>query len=126
MTWENFYLICFAVGFAFSFVAFLTGGLRWHFHLPHLPHGHVVHVPAPHAPAGGVSAAGSPKAVVQTQVSPFNFVTFTAFLAWFGGIGFLLTRFSSMWFAMGLLIALLSGIGGASVIYLFLSRVLMS
>ena len=128
MTWENFYLICFAVGFAFSFVSFLTGGLRWHLHLPHLPHGHVLHVPAPHAPAGGPvsSAPGASKGIVYTHVSPFNFVSFTAFLAWFGGIGYLLTRFSSMWFAMGLLIALLSGIGGASVIYLFLSRVLMS
>jgi len=125
MTWENFYLICFAVGFAFSFMAFLGGGLRWHFHMPHLPHAHGMHVPAPHAPAGA-PAAGTPKAVLQTQVSPFNFVTFTAFLAWFGGIGYLLTRFSRMWFAMGLFIALLSGIGGASVIYLFLSRVLMS
>jgi len=66
------------------------------------------------------------KGVVQAHVSPFNFVTLTAFLAWFGGIGYLLTRFSSMWFAMGLAIALLSGIGGASIIYLFLSRVLMS
>jgi hypothetical protein len=126
MTWESFYLICFAVGFAFSFVAFLTGGLRWHFHIPHFPHGHVVHVPAPQGPAGTPSAAGAPKALVHTHVSPFNFVSFTAFLAWFGGIGYLLTRFSSMWFAMGLGIALLSGIGGASVIYLFLSRVLMS
>jgi len=126
MTWENFYLICFAVVFAFSFISFLTGGLRWHLHVPHLPHGHVVHVPAPHAPAGGASAPGVAKGVVQAHVSPFNFVTLTAFLAWFGGIGYLLTRFSSIWFAMGLAIALLSGIGGASIIYLFLSRVLMS
>src|SRR5206468_1040994 len=81
-----------------------------------------------HAPAGGAAhpVAGAPKGAVQAHVSPFNFVTLTAFLAWFGGIGYLLTRFSSMWFAMGLGIALLSGIGGASVIYLFLSRVLMS
>jgi len=126
MNWLDFYLICFAVGFAFSFISFLTGGLRWHFHVPHLPHGHVVHVPAPHAPAGGASAPGAAKGVLPAHVSPFNFVTLTAFLAWFGGIGFLLTRFSSMWFAMGLGIALLSGIGGASIIYLFLSRVLMS
>lgn len=127
MTWENFYLICFAVGFAFSFISFMTGGLRWHLHVPHLPHGHVVHVPAPQAPpAGGADAPGAAKGLVHAHVSPFNFVTLTAFLAWFGGIGFLLTRFSSMWFVMGLGIALLSGMGGASIIYLFLSRVLMS
>lgn len=128
MNWENFYLICFAVGFAFSFISFLTGGLRWHLHLPHLPHGHVPHIPPAPAPAGGgaASAPGVPKLAVQSYVSPFNFVTLTAFLAWFGGIGYLLTRFSSMWFVMGLGVAVLSGIGGASVIYFFLSRVLMS
>ena len=47
MTWSDFYLICFAAGFAFSFLSFLLGGSRWHLHLPHFPHGHVG---APHAP----------------------------------------------------------------------------
>ncbi|HZQ67509.1 MAG TPA: hypothetical protein VFA68_03230 [Terriglobales bacterium] len=113
MSWENFYLVCFALGFTFSMVSFLAGGLHWHVHLPHVLDGHIAH--APHAtPNGG------------TQISPFNLVTLAAFLAWFGGIGYLLTRFSRMWFAMGLGIALLSGLGGASLIYLFLSRVLSS
>jgi membrane protein implicated in regulation of membrane protease activity len=60
------------------------------------------------------------------QVSPFNFVSFTAFLAWFGGIGYLLTRFSSVWFLIALGIALLGGLTGAAIVYLFLSRVLTS
>ena len=59
-------------------------------------------------------------------MSPFNFVTFTAFLAWFGGTGFLLTRFSTVWFVMGLGIALVSGLIGAGVVFLFLSKVLTS
>ena len=33
MTWADFYLICFAVGFAFSLLSFLGGGLHWHLHL---------------------------------------------------------------------------------------------
>jgi hypothetical protein len=45
MTWADFYLICFVVGFAFSLISFLGGGTR-HFHLPHLPHG-IGHVPVP-------------------------------------------------------------------------------
>jgi hypothetical protein len=53
-------------------------------------------------------------------------VSFAAFLAWFGGTGYLLTRFWTIWFAMGLGIALLSGVTGAGIIYLFLSKVLMS
>ena len=53
-------------------------------------------------------------------------VTLTAFLAWFGGTGYLLTRHSAIWFWAALGISLLSGTGGAAIIYLFLSRVLSS
>ncbi len=142
MTWANFYLICFAVGFAFCVVSFLSGGTRWHFHL-HLPHGHVPlagHVPvAGHAPVVGGQAAPAPlgpghsgtvasghAASAGPSISPFNFVTFTAFLAWFGGTGYLLTRYASVWFVMGLGIALASGLIGAGIVFLFLSKVLTS
>jgi membrane protein implicated in regulation of membrane protease activity len=97
---------------------FLGGGLHLrmpHFHF-HAGHGHF----AGHAPfAHGTHGHGS-------QVSPFNLLTLTAFLAWFGGTGFLLTRHSAMWFWAALGISLLSGTGGGAVIYLFLSRVLSS
>ena len=38
MTWSDFYLICFAVGFCFSFFSFVLGGSR--FGKLHLPHFH--------------------------------------------------------------------------------------
>ena len=60
------------------------------------------------------------------SVSPFNFVSLTAFLAWFGGTGFLITRFSSTWFALALLIALTAGVIGAAIVFFFLTRVLIS
>src|SRR5208282_2163928 len=59
-------------------------------------------------------------------VSPFNFITLTAFLAWFGGTGYLITRFSSLWFALGLVIAMAAGLFGGAVVFLFLTRVLIS
>jgi membrane protein implicated in regulation of membrane protease activity len=59
-------------------------------------------------------------------VSPFNFITLTAFLAWFGGTGYLITRFSSIWFALGLMIAMAAGLFGAAIVFLFLTRVLIS
>ena len=126
MTWANFYLICFAVGLALSVLAFFTAGVRWHLHLPHLPH--AVHGPmSPAAAAGGHAGGVKGGARGQTgQVSPFNFASLAAFLAWFGGTGYLLRRFWTIWFAMGLGIALLSGLAGAGIIYLFLSQVLMS
>jgi membrane protein implicated in regulation of membrane protease activity len=123
MTWSDFYLTCFAIGFLLSAFSFIAGGLRWHLHLPHVPHGggHVGggHAPVPHAGAAAHT-------VRQAAVSPFNFITLTAFLAWFGGTGYLITRFSSLWFALGLLIAMAAGLFGAAIVFLFLTRVLIS
>ena len=131
MTWSDFYLICFAVGFLLSAVSFIAGGLRWHLHLPHFPDagGHALggHAAAGHVPgAANNGAAAATHAGHQAPVSPFNFVTLTAFLAWFGGTGFLIKRFSSIWFALGLLIAMGAGIFGAAIVFLFLTRVLIS
>lgn len=128
-TWSDFYLMCFAIGFLLSAVSFLAGGMRWHLHLPHFPHagGHGGGPVSPgHASGGAHPAASGAHTGNQPSVSPFNFVTLTAFLAWFGGTGFLITRFSSLWFVMGLLIALLAGVFGAAIVFFFLTRVLIS
>lgn len=121
MTWPTFYLICFAIGFFFSVFSFLAGALSWHFHWPHLPHS-LGHSPTPgHPPFHGPSHAAQ-----GAEISPFNFITFTAFLAWFGGTGYLITRYASIWFALGLLIASASGIVGAGIVFLFMTKVLIS
>ncbi len=131
MTWSDFYLTCFAVGFLLSAISFMAGGMRWQLHLPHFPHaaGHAGagHAGAGHAPtaANGNPAAGAHPSH-HAPVSPFNFITITAFLAWFGGAGYLITRFSSIWFALGLMIALGAGLFGAAIVFLFLTRVLIS
>jgi hypothetical protein len=152
-SWSDFYLICFAVGFCFSFFSFVFGGSRFgrlhlpHFHghsVPHFPvtadpiaHAPAVHVPVGHAPAAGGHGPAAPHGSAASNdssanhpmhsgVSPFNFVTLTAFLAWFGGTGYLLTRFSSVWVGVGLLFSVISGLVGGGVIFLFLTRVLMS
>jgi hypothetical protein len=127
VTWADFYLVCFAVGFCFSFLSFLFGGARaGRLHLPHF-HGHVG---GAHLPSASVPAAHGPVAGAQTHqeggVSPFNFVTLTAFLAWFGGTGYLLTRYSGLWVGFGLLASVVSGLVAACVVFLFLSKVLIS
>jgi hypothetical protein len=140
MTWANFYLICFAVGFCLSFFSFVFGGARTgRLHLPHF-HGHAggAHLPsagvpaahgpvaAGHAPAAGAAGAESTHTQQASGVSPFNFVTLTAFLAWFGGTGYLLTRYSGIWVGFGLLASVISGLTGGAIVFLFLSRVLIS
>jgi len=141
MTGADFYLICFAVGFCFSFFSFLFGGSRTgRLHLPHF-HGHAggAHLPAAgasvahgpttagHTPvAGDAHGAAATHAHQDSGISPFNFVTLTAFLAWFGGTGYLLTRYSGLWVGFGLLVSATSGLVGAGIVFLFLSRVLIS
>jgi len=145
MTWADFYLICFAIGFCLSFFSFVFGGARTgRLHLPHF-HGHNGHIGGGHvgathgtgvpsaqsSVASGNAAAGAGEApnhphVHDAGVSPFNFVTLTAFLAWFGGTGFLLTRYSGVWVGFGLLASIASGLVGGGIVFLFLSRVLIS
>jgi membrane protein implicated in regulation of membrane protease activity len=120
MTWADFYLVCFVVGFFLSVVIFVTGGLRLHFPHAHFHwpgHAHVGHGPVAHG-HGTVHHGG--------EISPFNMLTLTAFLAWFGGTGYLLARHSTLWFFTALILSILSGTGGAALIYLFLTRVLSS
>lgn len=141
-SWADFYLICFAVGFCFSFFSFVFGGARFgRLHVPHF-HGHgVAHLPAApgpvahapsspagagHAPAGTSGRVGSARLARGGGVSPFNPPTLAAFLAWFGGTGYLLTRFSTLWVGLGLLVSVVSGLVGGGIIFVFLSRVLMS
>ena len=139
LDWSDFYLICFAIGFCFSFFSFVFGGSRFgRLHLPHF-HGHSVgaaagaaHAPAVggHAPAahgtGASQLASGGHAPRGGDVSPFNPPSLAAFLAWFGGTGYLLTRFSTMWVGLGLLLSVVSGIVGGGIIFFFLSRVLIS
>src|SRR5271166_215465 len=113
MTWAMFYLVCFVVGVTLSVLSFLGGS----FHMPHvhfhLPHGGA-HVPA------GVQAGGA-----GAHMPFLNFGTITAFLAWFGGTGYLLTRYSSLVVAGVLTLAIVAGLVGAMIVFWFLAKVLL-
>ena len=125
MTWADFYLICFVVGFGFSLLSLLAGNSHWHPHLPHLG-GHGA-LPGGHAgPIRGTGQAASAATKGGAGVSPFNFATLTAFLAWFGGAGYLLTRYSGLWTLVAMAFALLAGLLGSTIVFLFLAKVLTS
>ncbi len=113
MNWSDFYLVCFLVGFGLSVLALLAGSA--HLHLPHLHFDHGIHVP--HTGSGNLGYAELPW---------FNFGTIAAFLAWFGGTGYLLQHYYGVWFVVTLAVAIVSGIGAASVVFWFLAKVLMS
>ncbi|PYT22766.1 MAG: hypothetical protein DMG58_29485 [Acidobacteria bacterium] len=110
MTWANFYLVCFLVGFILSLLSVVAGSL--HVHMPHLDMHHgVPHVHVSHAHGGG-----------QSGVSVLNFGTMVAFLAWFGGTGYLLTEYSALWFLTALGASVASGVAGAALVFWFLAK----
>jgi membrane protein implicated in regulation of membrane protease activity len=114
MTWNDFYLVCFALGFIFSLLSFVLGGVHWH--------GLHIHVGQHHV-GGHVGGHGTGHG---PHVSFFNPVTLAAFLAWFGGMGYLLTRFSGIGATLAFGAALFAGMLAAAVMFFFLTRVLMS
>lgn len=120
MTWEMFYAICFVVGLMLSVVSFLAGAL----HL-HVGRGMHMHTGGVHGHAGA-HAPGARGVRGARGASYFNFGTITAFLAWFGGTGFLLVRHSSMWVLLALALATASGLAGASIVFWFLFKVLLA
>ena len=90
MTWEIFYLVCFILGLLLCVLSLFTGG---HMHGGHFHFGHHTHVGHSHAANG---------------VSPINGFTITAFLCWFGGIGYLLRTHTGLFAPLVLLLSSLS------------------
>jgi membrane protein implicated in regulation of membrane protease activity len=145
MNWELLFLVCFVVGFSFSVLSFLGGIGHFHLHLPkHVSFGgghgigHAAPGVGPSAGNGAGHAAGHAVHHVAGQTAQhgaaqasasfpfFNPMTAAAFLTWFGGIGYLLVHIRHMWILFGLLFALLGGLIAASLVFLFVVRVLMA
>jgi len=104
------YLVCFVLGFVLSVLAAFTGLGRLHIGHIHFGHAHAkVHA---HAKAGG-------------QLSALNGITLPAFLCWFGGAGYLLHQYSRFYAPLVLLLAVISGLAGAGILYVALFRFLI-
>jgi membrane protein implicated in regulation of membrane protease activity len=121
MTWSNFYLFCFVVGFALSVFSFLAGAV--HIHLPfrlHLPfHGG-------HHAGTGTSAAARGGLRSGAHISWFNASTAMVFLAWFGGIGYMFTRYSHFVAIMCLGFATLAGLVAGWLVFRFMVKLMHS
>ena len=115
MNWEKIYLGCFSFGFLMSFAALVVHSGHAHFH------GH----------AGGGGAGGHHHIGFKGGhghsggFSKFNMTTLSAFLTWFGGVGYLLGRYSTLGFLIALGVAALSGLAAATAVFMFVSKVLL-
>ena len=108
MNWPLIFLGCFVVGFVLSVLSFAFGVVDAHVHFP-WEHAHPVGLHAQHGPAG-----------------PINFATMTAFLAWFGGTGYLLTS-QFRWLALPAVgVSIVLGLMGAAIVFWIMARVLWS
>jgi hypothetical protein len=112
MTWSDFYLFCFLVGASLSVFSFLAGAI--HLHLPfkmHVPfHAHAHH---------GAAHGGS-------HISWFNASTVLAFLAWFGGVGYLMAKYSHVETFLVVGVATLAGVFAGWVMLRFLLKLVGS
>ncbi|HEY3929380.1 MAG TPA: hypothetical protein VGL89_13485 [Candidatus Koribacter sp.] len=106
MSWASFYLVCFLVGLMLSIFSVVSGSV-------HLPHGHF------HFGHGGHGGA------MRGGASYFNFATIMAFLAWFGGAGYLLTVHEGSLGLWIFLLATIAGLVGGSIVFSFMAKVLM-
>jgi hypothetical protein len=113
--WNAVYLTCFGIGLVLTFATFFLGG--GHLHLGHV-----------HFWSHSAAKAGSRSGVSASHpITPsvFNGFTLMAFLCWFGGTGYLLHRGHVFGVVAVLLLAVLSGLSGAALVFWFLVGVLM-
>lgn len=121
MSWPDIFLLCFAVGSLWALASLLLGGL-------HLGHGHAGHVAGHAGHAHGHVGHSLPQAKMArgagNDVSWFGSMAnpscAAVFLAWFGGVGYLLTRHSGLAFWLDVVLAGAVGVTGAWILAAFL------
>jgi membrane protein implicated in regulation of membrane protease activity len=138
MSWPDIFLLCFAIGVLWSVVTLLLGGLHFgHFngdtghasaHIGHGHMGHAGHVHAGHMHAGHTHAPTTLKGIKVPSHkgsagwigSMLNPSSAAVFLAWFGGVGYVLTRHSGLALITDLALAGVIGLIGAWLLAAFL------
>lgn len=132
INWPNLFLVCLIVGLSLSAISLLMGMFHMDLHLPHhmehFLHFHHVHMGNGHVHGGAVhtGAGGGAQTNAAVEISPINLSTIMAFLAWFGGVGYLLTGVYRVWFVPALGIATVAGLFGGAIVFWFIAKVLLT
>jgi membrane protein implicated in regulation of membrane protease activity len=119
MSWSDIYLLCFIVGFSLSVLSFLAGAI--HIHLPFQMH---LHLPFHFGNHGHGSLAKGGGASGGTHLSWFNASSAMAFLAWFGGVGYILATRSGLEALIALAMAISAGLLAAFIVFKFMVKLM--
>jgi membrane protein implicated in regulation of membrane protease activity len=109
----SFFAGAFAFGLLFTTFTFLLGGFGTHSH--GVAHGLLSGLTGSHASAHGHGQNGN-------HLSPFSLSTLSAFLTWFGGAGYLLTRYSPLTALAITLMAFVFGVVGGTLFFTAIAR----
>ncbi len=110
------FLGCFAFGLIFTVASFLLGALGG---------GHIPGTDFDFGDTTDLAGGDHAGAGHSVHASPFSISTVSAFLAWFGGAGYLLSRYSSLTAVLITVFATVAGLVGAGIVFLALSRYLI-
>lgn len=137
---ETVFVFCFVFGVATTLITVALGALHGgdgghHAHGPHLEghvgghgaHGGALHAGGAHGGGvhGGHGGHGALHEGHVDELSPFNLQTITAFMAFFGGVGWLAYTNGGLGPAIALIVATIAGLAGGGVVFWFLVKVLM-
>ena len=120
MNWPEIYLICFGVGTLWTLASLLLGSLHLG-HTGHAGHGHGAHVHAGHSHGAiRTGSASSGQSLLGWLGAMINPSCAAVFLAWFGGVGYLLTKHTGLTLWINLIVAIALGLIGAWILAAFL------
>ena len=119
MDWlSSLFLGAFLFGLLFCLASMLLG-------LGQFGHGHFgLPLHGSEGSGGGSAAHGGHSGHISADISPWNLIGLTAFVAWFGGVGYLALAGWQLAAWTSLLLAAAAGLAGWWLVFLFLSRVL--
>lgn len=111
---ENVFLVCFIVGLGLTVASLLLGSHSIHMGHSGAAGGH-----------GADSAHGLDAGGLHFHLGFLNTMTVATFLAWFGGVGYLVVRYAAVGAAVGALVAVIAGVAGGGIVMFFLNHVLL-
>jgi membrane protein implicated in regulation of membrane protease activity len=118
MNFSDFFLLCFGIGTAWAIISLLLGGVHFGHGSGHVGHAHVGHGHAGHGHTGAGQHAP------HWVTSLLNPSCIAVFLAWFGGAGYLLNKYSGLMLLLNLVIAGVFGLVGAWILARFLTTLM--